>query len=65
MSDGSIRWLHLSDFHFGKDHYGQRRLAKHIIDNVEENVATNLAPDFVFITGVLANKVRWCWFRGC
>jgi hypothetical protein len=34
----SIRWLHVSDFHFGKDDYGQRKLSKYLLENVKKNV---------------------------
>ncbi len=56
--DGSkqLRWLHLSDFHVGKDNYGNRRMFKHILDHVQERVTQGLAPDMVFITGDIADK---------
>jgi len=53
-----IRWLHLSDFHVGKDGYGQRQLFKYILAHVRERVSTGNAPDLVFITGDIANKGR-------
>ena len=51
-----IRWLHLSDFHVGKDDYAQRRLFDKIIEHVKSKVSAGQSPDFVFITGDLANK---------
>lgn len=51
-----IRWLHLSDFHTGKDGYGQRKLFKYILAHVSGRVASGSAPDLVFITGDIANK---------
>ena len=51
-----VRWLHLSDFHVGKDDYGHRRMFKHILDHVQEKVEQGLAPDMVFITGDIANQ---------
>src|SRR5437763_86621 len=56
MPDTVIRWLHLSDFHVGKDNYGQLQLFGYILDNVRAKVDTGVVPDFVFITGDLANK---------
>jgi len=56
VSQKVIRWLHLSDFHVGKDGYGQRQLFKYIINHVKERVASGNAPDLVFITGDIANK---------
>ncbi len=52
----TLRWLHLSDFHTGKDGYGQRRLFQYILEHVKSRVDSGLAPDFVFITGDIANK---------
>ena len=52
----SLRWLHLSDFHVGKDNYGQRRLFKYILREVERQVASGDSPDLVFITGDVADK---------
>ena len=34
-SSRHIRWLHISDFHTGKDEYGQRRLFKYILTYIE------------------------------
>ncbi|MCP4696306.1 MAG: hypothetical protein GY862_05605, partial [Gammaproteobacteria bacterium] len=45
-----IRWLHLSDFHTGKDGYGERMLFKSILTHV----AKNAPPDFIFISGDIA-----------
>lgn len=50
-----IRWLHLSDFHTGKDEHGQQRVAKSILDHVQKRVAQGLAPDLVFLSGDIAN----------
>ncbi len=47
-----IRWLHLSDFHVGKDGYGQSQLFKYILTHVEGESK----PDFVFITGDIAQS---------
>jgi len=52
----TLRWLHLSDFHTGKDGYGQSRLFQYILEHVKSRVEAALSPDFVFITGDIANK---------
>jgi predicted phosphodiesterase len=51
-----IRWLHLSDFHVGKDNYGQRKLFSEIIELVRQRIEEGFSLDFVFLTGDLANK---------
>ena len=56
MPQTPIRWLHLSDFHVGKDEYAQRNLFEKIIGLVAGKVAEGYGPDFIFITGDLANK---------
>lgn len=56
MSDSTIRWLHLSDFHVGKDNYGQLRMFKYILDHIQQRVKNDVGPHMVFITGDLANK---------
>ncbi len=48
---GNIRWLHLSDFHVGKDKYGERQLFKYILKHVGQKEP----PNFVFITGDITN----------
>jgi hypothetical protein len=56
MSTGKIRWLHVSDFHVGKDDYATRAMFASIVEHAEAQVATGAAPDFIFITGDLANR---------
>jgi predicted phosphodiesterase len=51
-----IRWLHLSDFHVGKDNYGQRSLFRYILRHVQEQQQHGNAPDLVFITGDISNR---------
>ncbi|MGT3072980.1 P-loop NTPase [Pseudomonas putida] len=48
----SIRWTHLSDFHFGTDQYGEGDLAESIIEHIRGR-ADGL-PDIVFLTGDIA-----------
>lgn len=56
MLSQKIRWLHLSDFHFGKDGYGTRKTFNKIIEHVVKRKEEGFVPDFIFITGDLANK---------
>lgn len=51
-----IRWLHLSDFHVGKDDYAQRKMFDYILRHVHERIAQGFTPDLLFLTGDLANK---------
>ena len=52
----NIRWLHISDFHVGKDDYGQRQIFKYLLDDIANRFASGVGPDFVFITGDIANR---------
>lgn len=56
MQKQPIRWLHLSDFHVGKDNYGNRRLLEKIIEHVSKQAADGFVPDLVFITGDISNR---------
>ncbi|HAL71674.1 MAG TPA: hypothetical protein DCP71_07865 [Verrucomicrobiales bacterium] len=51
-----IRWLHLSDFHVGKDDYAGQKMFDHIIAHVKKRKEEGFEPDLLFITGDLANK---------
>ena len=51
----TVRWLHLSDFHVGMDDYGQRKLFREICDHIKGKAEKGYIPDFVFMTGDLAN----------
>lgn len=51
-----LRWLHISDFHTGKDPFGQQQLFKYLLKEIQTRVTQQLRPDFIFITGDIANK---------
>lgn len=51
-----IRWLHLSDFHVGKDDYATRKMFDYILAHVRKRKSEGFIPDLLFITGDLANK---------
>ncbi|MFW2581056.1 metallophosphoesterase family protein [Aliarcobacter butzleri] len=51
-----IRWIHLSDFHTGKDNYETIKIFKHILSGITRQIRDISEPDFVFITGDIANK---------
>lgn len=50
-----IRWLHLSDFHIGKDGYEQDKIFKNILQHIEDG-SKEKELDLIFITGDIANK---------
>lgn len=50
-----IRWLHLSDFHFGKSPFEQTFSANKIFEHLAAKHAEGMTPDFIFITGDVAN----------
>lgn len=52
----TIRWLHLSDFHVGKDDYATRKMFDYILTHVRKRKSEGFIPDLLFITGDLANK---------
>lgn len=55
MSDERVfRWLHLSDFHVGKDQDGEKRLFKELCRHVDEQCQSGFVPNVVFLTGDLA-----------
>lgn len=56
LDSKQIRWLHLSDFHIGKEGYPQDFILEKIIKHIEKKVTSGFIPDFVFITGDIANK---------
>jgi 3',5'-cyclic AMP phosphodiesterase CpdA len=51
-----IRWLHLSDFHVGKDDYATRKMFDYILAHVRKRKDDGFVPDLLFITGDLADK---------
>lgn len=52
----TVRWLHLSDFHVGKDDYATRKMFDYILAHVEKRKQEDFIPDLLFLTGDLANK---------
>ena len=56
MSKNNLYWFHLSDFHTGKDQYGQMQLFDSIIEHIDGKIKSGQKPDFIFITGDIANK---------
>ena len=51
-----IRWLHLSDFHIGKDEFAQQRLFTEILSHITDQKNSGFCPDLVFLTGDIANR---------
>jgi hypothetical protein len=56
--ESPIRWLHLSDFHVGKDNFAERRIFGRIHEHIREQLERSGAPDLIFITGDLAQSGR-------
>lgn len=56
MATRPIRWLHLSDFHVGRENYPQISMFKKILDEIEKRTKKGAPPDIIFITGDIANK---------
>ena len=56
MASRSVRWLHLSDFHVGKDDYAQRSMFDKIVRHVQSRIEAGQIPDLLFLTGDLANR---------
>lgn len=52
----NIRWLHLSDFHTGRDKYAQIKLFHKIHTHMKEMKENGIVPDLIFITGDVANQ---------
>lgn len=53
---GDIKWLHLSDFHTGRDKYAQIKLFQKIHIHMREAKESGMIPDLIFITGDVANQ---------
>ena len=58
-----IRWLHLSDFHVGKDDYGNLILFKEILGHVRQRKEEGFVPDLIFITGDVAYKGKGAQYK--
>ena len=56
MEGKPIRWLHLSDFHVGKDDYATRKMFDYILGHMRQRKQDGFSPDLLFITGDLANR---------
>lgn len=53
---GHITWLHLSDFHTGRDKYAQTNLFKKIHTHMIKMKEGGTIPNLIFITGDVANQ---------
>lgn len=51
-----MRWIHLSDFHTGKDDYAVRKLFKYILKHMSDQKQKGFIPDVIFITGDIAQS---------
>ncbi|MGF6555501.1 calcineurin-like phosphoesterase family protein [Pseudomonas sp. S30_BP2TU TE3576] len=65
---GILKWLHLSDFHFGKNVYEQEFSSGKIITFLTTQKENGEIPDFIFITGDIANsgtKEQYTLYKKC
>lgn len=56
MCENPIRFIHLSDFHIGKDRWAEQRLFTKIIRYVGDLKSSGFILDLIFVTGDVANK---------
>lgn len=56
--ENCIRWLHMSDFHVGKDDYASEKMFQYILEHVKRQKAAGIVPDFIFLTGDIANRAK-------
>lgn len=61
--ENAIRWLHLSDFHFGDDRWAQPQMCTYILENIRAHCQAGRAPDLIFITGDIANHGKTSEYR--
>nr|VFK59537.1 MAG: Calcineurin-like phosphoesterase [Candidatus Kentron sp. UNK]VFK68681.1 MAG: Calcineurin-like phosphoesterase [Candidatus Kentron sp. UNK] len=54
----TLRWLHLSDFHTGRDDHGQLQLFSSLLKHIDQRIEKQGKPDLVFITGDIADRAR-------
>jgi predicted MPP superfamily phosphohydrolase len=52
----AFSWLHLSDFHVGKDEYGQRQLFDQMLAHVGGRARNEAPPNIVILSGDIANR---------
>lgn len=55
MPNNPIRWLHISDFHVGKENYAQLSMFQEILTEIENRVEQGFVPDLILLTGDIAN----------
>ena len=58
MQNSSVRWLHISDIHAGKDPHGQSLQFARLLNHIDRSNGDLRSPHFVFVTGDIANKGR-------
>ncbi|MBS2964240.1 metallophosphoesterase [Actinocrinis puniceicyclus] len=63
----TVRWLHVSDFHFGTgmSGYGMTNVLKTLLRTVRERRQLEGPPDFVFATGDLGNRGQAADYELC
>jgi hypothetical protein len=61
--DSDFSWLHLSDFHTGKDDYEQSQVFKRVLSEIRGQISSGRTMDMVFITGDIANLGETCEYN--
>lgn len=56
--NSTIKWLHVSDFHFGKNEFDQKFTCRKIIEHITEKKQKGDRLDLVFVTGDIANSAK-------
>lgn len=56
MPYDTVSWLHLTDIHAGRDDDAQQAMFNRILEEVRSKRDKGFVPDFVFITGDVANR---------
>ncbi|GAB4480664.1 MAG: hypothetical protein OHK0031_02000 [Anaerolineales bacterium] len=49
-----LRWLHVSDFHFGRDKVEIEEVSRQIVQHVKEKQDAGFGPQMIFVTGDIA-----------
>jgi hypothetical protein len=56
MTGQTTSWIHLSDFHSGKNPTAQIQQYRYVINHLKSKANTGTKYDFLFVTGDIANK---------
>mgnify|MGYP003583224469 CR=1 FL=1 len=54
--NNKLTWVHVSDFHFGKNGFDQEFTTKKMLNHISEQSDNGRKPDLIFVTGDIANS---------